>query len=102
MGVHIDEELTIESFNEMIQPLLNKTIDKIKEVVEEAGLTKRDISRVILVGGSSRMRAVQEIVTEQIKKPFIADNVDEIVAHGAAIMAANLSAPDIDSAPDSD
>ena len=45
------------------------------------------------------MRAVQEIVTEQIKKPFIADNVDEIVAHGAAIMAANLSAPDIDSAP---
>ena len=99
LGAHIDEELTIKSFNEMSQSLLNKTIDKIKEVVKEAGLTKRDISRVILVGGSSRMRAVQEIVTEQIKKPFIADNVDEIVAHGAAIMAANLSAPDLDSAP---
>ena len=37
LGVHIDEELTIKSFNKMIQPLLNKTIDKIKEVVEEAG-----------------------------------------------------------------
>ncbi|WP_428909862.1 Hsp70 family protein [Niallia sp. Krafla_26] len=99
MGVHIDEELTIESLNQMSQPLLNKTIDKINEVVEEAGLTKRDISRVILVGGSTRMRAVQEIVTQQIKKPFIADNVDEIVAHGAAIMAANLCAPDLDTAP---
>ena len=98
-GVHIDEELSIETFNEMIQPLLDRTIEKMQEVLQAAKLSKRDISRVILVGGSSRMRAVQEIVAEQIKKPFIADNVDEIVAQGAAIMAANLSAPDIDSAP---
>ncbi|WP_157827665.1 Hsp70 family protein [Niallia nealsonii] len=98
-GVHIDEELSIDTFNERIQPLLERTIEKIQEVLKAAELSKRDISRVILVGGSSRMRAVQEIVTQQIKKPFIADNVDEIVAQGAAIMAANLSAPDLDTAP---
>lgn len=83
----------------MIQPLLERTINKMNEVLEEADLTKRDISRVILVGGSTRMRAVQEAVTQNIKKPYIADNVDEIVAQGAAIMAANLSAPSIDAAP---
>ena len=98
-NTHLDEELSIDTFNRMIEPLLHRTIDKIQEVLRSAGLTKRDISRVILVGGSSRMKAVQEIVTNEIKKPFIADNVDEIVAHGAAILAANLSAPDIDSAP---
>ena len=47
------------------------------------------------------MRAVQEIVTKEIKQPSIADNIDEIVAQGAAIMAANLSAPDLDSTPSS-
>ena len=98
-GTHIDEEVDVETFNKMIQPLLERTINKINEVLEEANLTKRDISRVILVGGSTRMRAVQEAVTQNIKKPYIADNVDEIVAQGAAIMAANLSAPSIDAAP---
>ncbi|OVE35347.1 hypothetical protein CCZ20_21205 [Priestia aryabhattai] len=98
-GTHIDEEVDVETFNKMIQPLLERTINKINEVLEEADLTKRDISRVILVGGSTRMRAVQEAVTQNIKKPYIADNVDEIVAQGAAIMAANLSAPSIDTAP---
>ncbi|MFE4354220.1 Hsp70 family protein [Peribacillus butanolivorans] len=98
-GSHIDEELNIHTFNTMIQPLLDRTVDKMNQVLQEAGLTKRDISRIILVGGSTRMKAVQEIVAANIKKPFIADNVDEIVAQGAAIMAANLSAPDIDKAP---
>ncbi|MCI2254783.1 Hsp70 family protein [Domibacillus sp. PGB-M46] len=98
-NTHIDEELTIDKFNQMVEPLLKKTTDKMKEVLQAAGLTKRDISRVILVGGSTRMRAVREAVTKEIKQPFIADNVDEIVAHGAAIMAANLSAPEKDMAP---
>jgi molecular chaperone DnaK len=99
LGTHIEEELDLVTFNKMVQPLLKKTIDKIQEVLSAANLTKRDISRVILVGGSTRMKAVQETVTEQIKKPFIAENVDEIVSQGAAIMAANLSAPDKDSTP---
>ncbi|WP_169907595.1 Hsp70 family protein [Priestia abyssalis] len=98
-GIHIEEELDIEIFNHMIEPLLHRTIHKIEEVLQSAGLTKREISRVILVGGSTRMKAVQEAVTEQIKKPYIADNVDEVVAYGAAIMAANLSVPDLDSTP---
>ncbi|MEM5017449.1 Hsp70 family protein [Metabacillus indicus] len=96
---HLDEELDIDTFNNMIKPLLNRTIEKMQEVLSAANMTKRDISRVILVGGSTRMKAVQEVVAENIKKPFIADNVDEIVAHGAAIMAANLYAPAIDDSP---
>lgn len=98
-GTHLDEELDLETFNEMIEPLLEKTIDKLEEVLDSADMTKRDISRVILVGGSTRMKAVQSVVTAHVKKPFIADNVDEIVAQGAAIMAANLSAPTVDSTP---
>ena len=98
-GTHLDEEIDIHTFNRLTKPLLDRTIDKIQEVLKAAHLTKRDISRVILVGGSTRMRAVQEIVTKEIKQPFIADNIDEIVAQGAAIMAANLSAPDLDSTP---
>ncbi|MCM3162622.1 Hsp70 family protein [Metabacillus litoralis] len=98
-GTHLDEEVDIHTFNRLTQSLLNRTIDKIQEVLKAAGLTKNDISRVILVGGSTRMRAVQEVVAKQIKQPYIADNIDEIVAQGAAIMAANLSAPDLDSTP---
>ncbi|UGB30506.1 Hsp70 family protein [Metabacillus sp. B2-18] len=98
-GTHLDEEVDIHTFNQLTQSLLDRTIDKIQEVLKAAGLTKNDISRVILVGGSTRMRAVQEVVAKQIKQPYIADNIDEIVAQGAAIMAANLSAPDLDSTP---
>lgn len=98
-GKHIDEEISREKFNQLIKPLLDRTLHKMQEVLKAAEMTKRDISRVILVGGSTRMPAVQAIVKEQVKQPYIADNVDEIVAHGAAILAANLSAPDLDNTP---
>lgn len=98
-GQHLDEELSLKAFEAMISPLIEKTIDKMNEVLKSAEFTKRDISRVILVGGSTRTKAVQKAVAEKIKQPYIADNVDEIVAHGAAIMAANLATPDLDSAP---
>ena len=98
-GTHIEMELDIDTFNQTVQRLIQRTIEKMEEVLQSAGLSKREISRVILVGGSTRMRAVQEAVTKQIKKPYIADNVDEVVAHGAAIMAAHLSAPSRDSVP---
>lgn len=98
-GHHIDEEISNKEFNQLIKPLLDRTIIKMNKVLKEANMTKRDISRVILVGGSTRMPAVQKIVKEQIKQPYIADNVDEIVAHGAAILAANLFAPEFDNTP---
>ncbi|MEH7097794.1 Hsp70 family protein [Neobacillus vireti] len=98
-GIHIDEELTIDTYNGLISPLVNRTIDKTLDVIKEAGLTVRDISRIILVGGSTRNKTVREMVTQKIKQPFIADNVDEIVAHGAAILAASLSVPDYDDTP---
>ena len=51
---HLDEEIDINTFNRLTEPLLNRTIEKIKEVLKAANLTKRDISRVILVGGSTQ------------------------------------------------
>lgn len=96
---HIDIEISRSEFEASIRPLLNETITKMNDVLKAAKLTKNDISRVILVGGSSRTPAVQQIVKQQIKQPFIADNVDEIVAQGAAILAANMFAPDQDNAP---
>lgn len=97
--VHIDEELDIETYNQLIQPLLDATVVKLEEVLRSSGLTVRDISRVILVGGSTRNRAIRELIAKKVKQPYIADNVDEIVAHGAAIVAASLSAPDMDNTP---
>lgn len=99
LGTHIDVEITLETYNELISPLVDRTIQKTEEVIKSAGLSIRDISRIILVGGSTRNKAILDAVTKRIKQPFIADNVDEIVAQGAAIMAANLSAPNLDDAP---
>jgi molecular chaperone DnaK (HSP70) len=54
---------------------------------------------VILVGGSTKNRAVREIIAREIKEPYVAERVDEVVAHGAAIVAASLFAPEIDALP---
>jgi len=99
MGHKIEEELTLKQYNELIAPLLQRTVDKIGSVLKEAGLTARDIDRVILVGGSTRNTAVKEIVTREIKEPFISEQVDEEVSHGAAIMAASLTLPEEDFTP---
>jgi len=54
---------------------------------------------VILVGGSTKNHAVQEVVSREVKEPYIADRVDEAVSHGAAILAANMYLPDEDTLP---
>lgn len=56
--------------------------------------TEEDIDRVILVGGSTKMPIVRESVKNRIKEPYMAPNVDEIVARGAALMATSLATPD--------
>ena len=58
-----------------------------------------DISRVILVGGSTKASAVRETVASEIKEPFTSDRVDEVVSHGAAVVAANFFLPEEDSVP---
>ncbi|MEO1005740.1 MAG: Hsp70 family protein, partial [Cyanobacteria bacterium J06638_38] len=99
LGTLLDEEITIETYNRLIEPLVERTIAKIRDVLDAANLTEEDIDRVILVGGSIRNRLVKERVTEAVKDPFIAERVDEVVGQGAAIVASYLSSPEEDLTP---
>ncbi len=94
LGHPIELEITLEQYNKLIEPMLQKTVDSMKSVLKDAGLSADDIDRVILVGGSTKNRAVREIISREIKEPYTSERVDEVVAHGAAIVAASLYAPD--------
>ena len=99
LGTSLDEEITLATYNGLIEPLVLKTTEKIGEVLKSAKLDATDIDRVILVGGSTRNRLVKELVAEKVKEPWTSDRVDEAVAQGAAIVAGHLSAPEEDLTP---
>ena len=99
LGVALDEEITIDTYNRLIAPLVDRTITKTRAVLKAAKLTPDDIDRVILVGGSTRNKLVRSRIAETIKEPFISDRVDEVVAQGAAIVAGSLSSPEEDITP---
>lgn len=81
-------ELTIDKFNEMIEPLIDRTGILMDMTIEDAGLTWADIDKTILVGGSTRVRMVHDKVLEVTgKAPSLELDPDEIVAMGAAIQA---------------
>src|SRR5436305_14999977 len=85
---HLDLQLTRAKLNELTHALLERTVQPTKQALEDAGLTADKIDHVILVGGMTRMPAVQEKVTELIgKEPHRGVNPDEVVAVGAAIQA---------------
>src|SRR5919201_1513973 len=88
---HLDLQLTRAKLNELTHALLERTVQPTKQALEDAGLTPDKIDHVILVGGMTRMPAVQEKVTELIgKEPHRGVNPDEVVAVGAAIQAGVL------------
>ncbi len=88
---HLELELTRADFEHMIQGYIDKTIDICREVVGEADLSVSDIDEVILVGGSTRVPAVAEAVSEFFnREPNKTVNPDEVVARGAAIQAGVL------------
>jgi molecular chaperone DnaK (HSP70) len=99
-GKSLELELRLDEFDRLTQPLLQKTTDCMHRVLRDAKLTADGIDRVILVGGSTRMRAVKALVTREIKEPYSDESPDEAVAWGAAVVALSLSAPEEDSAPD--
>jgi molecular chaperone DnaK (HSP70) len=99
MGVDINEELSLEKYNKLIEPSLKKTIQKVHSVLKDADMEPSDINRVILVGGSTRNTAVREILTKEIKDPYTSEKVDEEVSHGAAILAASMTLPEEDFTP---
>lgn len=94
LGTLLDEEITLDTYNRLISPLVERTITKIQDVLKAARLTADDIDRVILVGGSTRNRLVKQRVTAAIKEPFTSDLVDEVVGQGAVIVAGYLFSPE--------
>lgn len=90
--LHLERSLTRARFNEMTADLVEKTMGPLKQAMKDSGLKTSDIDKVILVGGSTRIPAVQEAVQNFIgKEPFKGVNPDEVVAMGAAIQGSILA-----------
>ncbi|MFU0832119.1 MAG: Chaperone protein DnaK [Oscillospiraceae bacterium] len=88
---HLDMTLTRAKFDELTADLVEKTVGPVKQALSDAGLTFNDISKVLLVGGSTRIPAVQEAVKKLSgQEPFKGINPDECVALGASIQAGVL------------
>ena len=88
---HLDVTLTRAKFNELTAHLVDATMEPVRQAMSDAGLTANDISKVLLVGGSTRIPAVQEAVKKMTgKEGFKGINPDECVAVGAAIQGGVL------------
>ncbi len=84
--LHFETTLTRAQFDKMTKFLVDKTIEPVRQALRDAGLTKNDIHQVLLVGGSTRIPAVQEVIRQELgKEPNRSVNPDEVVAMGAAI-----------------
>jgi len=92
-GEDFTETLTRARFEEINNDLFKKCMEPVSQVLKDAGLTKSEIDDVVLVGGSTRIPKVQQLVKAFFngKEPSKAVNPDEAVAHGAAVQAAVLS-----------
>lgn len=90
--LHLEMTLTRAKFDEMTKGLVERTIGPVRQALRDAGLTKNDIHQVLLVGGSTRIPAVQEAVRNELgKEPNKSVNPDEVVAMGAAIQGGVLA-----------
>ena len=89
---HMDITLTRAKFDELTADLVQKTMDPVKRAMSDASVSPSDIDKILLVGGSTRIPAVQDAVKNYFgKEPFKGINPDECVAIGAAIQAAVLT-----------
>ncbi len=90
--VHMDISLTRAKFNELTSHLVDQTMGPVQQALSDAGLKSSDLSKVLMVGGSSRIPAVQEAVKQYTgKAPFKGINPDECVAMGAALQGGVLA-----------
>jgi len=96
-GDRYQREIPRGVFEQLIEPVLNRTAGPCKQALKDAGLTPEQIDEVVLVGGSTRIPAVRQLVddlfhlAERGKKPHIELNPDEVVALGAAVQADRLA-----------
>ena len=89
---HLDLSLTRAKFEDLSRDLLNRCKTPVENALKDAGITKNDINEVVLVGGSTRIPAVQQLVKEYTgKEPNQSVNPDEVVAVGAAVQAGVLA-----------
>ena len=90
--LHLDVTLTRAKFESLISDLVESTLKPVQDALKEAKLKKEDINHVILVGGSTRIPMVQELVKKELgKEPNRSVNPDEVVAMGAAIQGGVLT-----------
>ena len=90
--LHLDVTLTRAKFEDLISDLVESTIKPVREAMKEAKVKKEDIDKVLLVGGSTRIPMVQELIKKELgKEPSREVNPDEVVAMGAAIQGGVLT-----------
>jgi molecular chaperone DnaK len=90
--IHLDMEITRAKFESLIEDLIDSTLEPVKKALEDAVLKESDIDRVILVGGSTRIPMVQDMLRNIFKSEIYKGiNPDEAVARGAAIQAGVIS-----------
>jgi molecular chaperone DnaK len=89
---HLNYQLTRAKFEQMIEPIVQRSLEPCRQALKDAGLSVGDIDEVILVGGTTRIPAIQKAVKDLFgKEPHKGVNPDEVVAIGAAIQGAVLS-----------
>jgi molecular chaperone DnaK len=89
---HLNYSLTRAKFEQLVDDLIQRTLEPMKKALKDAGLEPKDIDEVILVGGSTRIPKIQQIVKDYFgKEPNRSVNPDEVVAIGAAIQGAVLT-----------
>ncbi len=90
--LHFEATLTRAQFEQMTKSLVERTVKPVRQALADSGLTKNDIHQVLLVGGSTRIPAIQEVIRQELgKEPNRSVNPDEVVAMGAAIQGGVIS-----------
>ena len=90
--LHFDADLSRANFDKMTKHLVDRTVGPVRQALKDADLTPADIDQVLLVGGSTRIPAVQEAVKQELgKEPNKSVNPDEVVSMGAAIQGGVIS-----------
>ena len=87
-GKHYQRKITREQYEQLIRPVVDRTVGPVRQAMKDAGLTAKQIDEAVLVGGSTRIPLVRTLVEKQFERTPHADlNPDEVVALGAAVQA---------------
>lgn len=88
---NFDFTISIEEYKKEIEPLIQRTLDCVKDTIADAKLSISDINRIVLVGGSSKAPWIREAINTSYGEPYTAENVDTIVSQGAAYYGSLLA-----------